>query len=91
MLQLDDVQPTLAEFTFRNERMRLPEPLGHLSLEVASIVSGFYQSLEERLISSLVCRIAFVHDLRLRDRPSIPQNREWSSESRTVHEREQRI
>jgi hypothetical protein len=36
-------------------------------LQKTGIVSRFYQSFQERLVSSLVCRIAFVHKLRVRD------------------------
>lgn len=61
--------------------MRLSETLGHLPLEVAGILPGSYQALQERLVGSLVSRIAFVHELSLRDRPPIPQNREWESEA----------
>jgi hypothetical protein len=36
-------------------------------LQKTGIVPRFYQAFQERLVSSLVCRIAFVHKLRLRD------------------------
>lgn len=75
-LQFDNVQPPFAKFAFRDEGVRLAETPGDLFLQITCIVSGFYQTFQERLISSLVCCIAFVHKMRVRDCPSIPQNRE---------------
>ena len=66
-LQLDDVQPAFSKLAFRDEGVRLAEPGGDLFLQKTGIVPRFYQAFQERLVSSLVCRIAFVHKLRLRD------------------------
>ena len=67
LLQLDDVQPALSKFAFRDERMRLAETVGDLFLQIPGVVSRFYQAFQECLVRSLVCCIAFVHRLRLRD------------------------
>jgi hypothetical protein len=66
-LQFDDVQPTFSKLAFRDEGMRLTQPCGDFFLQKTGIVPRFYQAFQERLVSSLVCRIAFVHKLRLRD------------------------
>jgi hypothetical protein len=66
-LQLDDVQPAFSKLAFRDKGVRLTEPCGNLFLQKTGIVPRFYQAFQERLVSSLVCRIAFVHKLRLRD------------------------
>jgi hypothetical protein len=66
-LHLDYIQPTFSKFTFRDELVRLAEPCGDLFLQKTSIVARFYQSFQERLVSSLVCCIAFIHKLRLRE------------------------
>jgi hypothetical protein len=66
-LQLDYVQPTFSKLAFRDERVRLAKLFSNLFLQKTGIVPCFYQSFHERLVSSLVCRIAFVHKLRLRE------------------------
>jgi hypothetical protein len=66
-LQLDDVQPAFSKLAFRYEGVRLAEPRGDFFLQKTGIMPRFYQAFQERLVSSLVCRIAFVHKLRLRD------------------------
>ncbi len=66
-LQLDYIQPTFSQFTFRHELVRFPKAPGNLLLQKTSIVPRFYQSFQERLVSSLVCCIAFIHKLRLRE------------------------
>lgn len=76
-LQLDNIQPTFSKFTFRDEGVRLAETRGDLFLQITCIVPRFYQTFQECLVSSLVCRIAFVHKMRVRDCQFIPQNREW--------------
>lgn len=78
-LQLDNVQAAFAKLTLRDEGMRFPKTPRYLLLEITSVVPRFYQAFQEGLIGSLVCRIAFVHKLRLRERASNPQNREWDS------------
>lgn len=75
-LQFDDVQPPFAKFAFRDERVRFAETPGDLFLQITCVVPGFYQTFQERLISSLVCYIAFVHKMRVLDCRLIPQNRE---------------
>lgn len=75
-LQFDDVQPPFAKFAFRDERVRFAETPGDLFLQITCIVPGFYQTFQKCLVSSLVCCIAFVHKLRVRDYRVIPQNRE---------------
>jgi len=66
-LQLDNIQPTFSKFTFRDEGVRLAETRGDLFLQITCIVPRFYQTFQECLVSSLVCRIAFVHKMRVRD------------------------
>lgn len=83
-LQFDDVQPPFTEFAFRDEGVRLAQTPGDLFLQITCIVPGFYQTFQERLISSLVCCIAFVHKMRVRDCRAIPQNREWLIEGHAL-------
>lgn len=66
-LQFDDVQPAFSQLTFGDERVRFAHAFRNIFLKIASIVACFYQTFQERLVSSLICRIAFVHPLRLRD------------------------
>lgn len=66
-LQFDDVQPALSQLTFGYERVRFSQTFRNIFLKIAGIVTCFYQTFQERLVSSLVCRVAFVHNLRLRD------------------------
>lgn len=56
--------------------MGLAETLRYLSLEITGVVSCFYQAFQERLISSLIGRVPFIHRTSLRDGSTIPQNRE---------------
>jgi hypothetical protein len=67
-LQFNYIQPTFPKFALRNERVGFAKALGNLSLKVAGVVPRFYQALQKSLVSPLVCRIAFVHKLSLRDR-----------------------
>lgn len=62
--------------------MGLSEACSDLFLKITGIVPRFYQTLQERLISSLICRIAFIHKTSLRDCVYIPQNRDWLIETR---------
>lgn len=80
-LQLDNVQAALSQFAFGYEGMRFTKPSGNLPLKKAGILTRFDQALQECLIGSLICRISFIHKSRLRDCPSIPQNREWLSQA----------
>ena len=75
-LQLDDVQTAFAKLTLRDKGMRFAKTPRNLLLEITGVVSGIYQTFQERLIGPLVSRITFVHNLRLRDCLSNPQNRE---------------
>jgi len=43
--------------------MGLAKAVGDLFLKVTRLMPRFYQTLQERLISPLVCRIAFIHKL----------------------------
>ena len=63
--------------------MRFAETFSDVSLEKAGVLTRLNQALQKCLIGSLVSRISFVHKLRLRDCPRIPQNREWLS--KTLH------
>lgn len=56
--------------------MRFAKTPRYLPLEITGVAPCFYQALQECLIGSLVGRVPFVHKLRLRERPVIPQNRE---------------
>jgi len=90
-LQLDDVEPALAQFAFRYEGMRFTETPGDLSLEEAGVLTRFDQAFQECPTGPLVSRISLIHKSSLRDRPSIPQNREWLSQGATSGSSERRI
>ena len=57
--------------------MRFAETFRYLLLEISGVPPCLHQTFQEGLVGSLICRISFVHKSSLRDRPAIPQNREW--------------